>query len=737
MFDLMADMAPYTALKDKTAVNAYLEKQNDLAAGAGHYEETPQQLAKLGLTAEEIEAVAAWRKTFNHSLDLAKEGMRADPPAWVKDDATRAQFEQQIEEWGEAHRQQYYFPRSRFGGFFVRSENTMGQKAPEGDWFSMHESKKDMEQTVRELSKAGYDVTYGRYLKGNHAAYDELPPDFVASMGQLDGERPAANKQDVQGFKAHLLRTRRVQGYSKNLERNAADYIVGLSQWYANKITAPEFKAGREQLIPGSALDKYAERYRASFKDPQKAAKLRKFMAVWYLSRPISAGVNMTQSLMATLPELNRHLGMIGGAGEYLKAARLGAEYLKSGERFAKKYPELAAAIEEAKRVGAISGNATDALRAKAQGRGKDWTDYPLILFSAAEQVNRLHAFIAGYEVAGKKGLTGADRFAFGNKLVEDTQYIYDKSNRPEIARGYGALPMTFRLFAGNVIRQMRNNVGGGAGNMRALATQLGVLYGLGGYVAFPLAKELVKALEAAGYAPTKHARDFLQQYLGETGANAGIYGLPTLLGINIASNIAAPELAPGSEQGGFAAVGRLAFGVAADPFQRAARAKWLYGKGQKEQAAEQLLPPLLRNAHEAYRWQRDGAIRSPATNALLVDKPTLGESAVKALGGNPPRVARAYERQHSAQLIKNRAMDNGDINFRLATAMFNKDAEAMKALKRELAEHNRTHPKSEAWRVNQNQIKLYMLDMKQQGLGMLMRAPRKARGEMREALTP
>jgi len=38
---------------------------------------------------------------------------------------------------------------------------------------------------------------------------------------------------------------------------------------------------------------------------------------------------------------------------------------------------------------------------------------------------------------------------------------------------------------------------------------------------------------------------------------------------------------------------------------------------------------------------------------------------------------------------------------------------------------------------VNQNQIKLYMLDMKQQGLGMLMRAPRKARGEMREALTP
>jgi len=738
-FDLKAKFAPYLALKDKSAVNAFLQKQNDLILSRRAVPETPEALTKLGLKPEEIAAVRAWRDTFEFSWDMTANAMKADPPASVDTPEKLEQFYQKVDEWKESKRQELYMPRSRHGSYFVYAPD-----APDGGWFSMHEKKSDMVKTARELSQKGYAVREGQYMKNNHGAYDELPPDFLASMGDLDADRPAPNREFVEGFKGHLLRAKRVQGFSQDLERSAAEYLSGAANFYAHKVANAEFKEAMKDLVPGSALYKQAEKLKASLKDPSVFPAVRKFYAVWYLTRPLSAAVNMAQSLAVTLPRIIREEGFIDAAQIYAQAVGKSAKYFATRKAFAKADPALSEAIFEARRQGIIGSGNMDELKAKAAGKAASSPlDYGLALFSGAEYANRLHAFIAGWDMAARKGLSGSARFEYANDIVNKTQFDYSKANRPEIARGWKAAPMTFRLFSGNMLRAIRDNAGLSKNQMEALAVQLGIVTALGGTGAMFGVKEIKAAFKAMGYNPDKAERDFAKKYFGEKGADAVQYGIPGMYGFSIAGNLAAPELAPEIEEGVVPALGRLAFGVTADLPQRFARAKMLYDRGATEgkglmwggEALDQLLPPVARNQREAYRASQQG-FRSPATNAVLVENPTDADIAWKSFGGSPTSLSKAYAENQTLYRLGERARDNGEINQKLARALFENNQTKVNAILAEIEEHNRNvDSEVDLWRPDTRTIRLLVADMTQRNAGTMRRLPKKARGEAAEAL--
>src|SRR5690606_35366067 len=139
-------------------------------------------------------------------------------------------------------------------------------------------------------------------------------------------------------------------------------------------------------------------------------------------------------------------------------------------------------ALDVAIKQGKISEQIYRDLAGRSRGRadGKSPFDFTMILFDRAEKLNRTHAFIAGYEMAAKKGANFEERVAAGERLVDDSQFIYSKSNRPEIARGMKAPLFTFRLFAGNWIRALRDQ------NPKTAAGMLGTMAVLGGASSMP-----------------------------------------------------------------------------------------------------------------------------------------------------------------------------------------------------------------------------------------------------------
>ena len=72
-------------------------------------------------------------------------------------------------------------------------------------------------------------------------------------------------------------------------------------------------------------------------------------------------------------------------------------------------------------------------------------------LFSLAEAYNRKVAFIAAYQLA--KATNKPDAFGFARQAVNDTQFVYNKTARPNWSRGtVGSMLFTFKTFTVNYI---------------------------------------------------------------------------------------------------------------------------------------------------------------------------------------------------------------------------------------------------------------------------------------------
>ena len=734
---LSAFSRDYFALDDKSKVNQLLVAARLAQQKGKHVNDSDEALKKQGFDDAEISAYRGVRRTMKRSLHMMRQGLLADPPDRAKfSQDAMDKYRLEVEEVVTDLEKSMYVPFSRFGNIFV-----WAPKANEGKgWFSLHEDIASRNEKVRELRKAGYDVTVGEMIRPDQDSHADMHPDLIARLAAVDSTSGAALERatrgkykNPQGFAKHMVEAQLMPGFTQDLERSIADYLGSLSSWHAHKLSNPRYEQVFEnpEWKKQPALHKRARTDQEYFKAyTPEAAGFRQFMAVWYLSRPMSAFINGTQSFTTTIPELTKHDG-IRAPKTMLRAIKLYGNYLINKEAFTKRYPELAKDLRLSLESGNITEEMTRELSARRRGvkPGKQWSDYPLMVFSIAEKMNRTAAYIAAHDVSTRKGLKGDERRAFAEKFVDDTQYLYSKVNRPPVGRGpVGAIAITFRQFQGAWTRQLRNSIGEGA--WLAALSQLGIMLALGGAKAFPMVKDLLKGLESSGADPDKWVRE---RSPGNAWADVYLYGLPNLFGLNISGNIAFGELAPGIEQGIPASIVRGVGGVAVDFPQRVGRASYFMNElDNPERAAEQLMPPALRNLYEAYRWARDGEVRDPFNRAMLVGdkplKPSVWDIGVKALGGTPPSVAQAYEQRHSEDLLMEKARDNMNINHKLAQAIQKGNHDRVLELLNEVAEHNRTAPPEQQITPNSSAIKRAYIEQEFPEIQRLFSAPKKAR---------
>lgn len=700
------EMAPYAALPDESrqrVANA-LFGHRIAASKGGQPPVTPEILAKAGLSPDEVAGFMAVRKSMDTAWRVAEQAsiLKANS---IEDPAERAIKIVEIKKNFSDLRAKNYVPLSRFGEHFVQADDVDGKP-----YFALHESAKAARAEAQKLINRGVDVRVGEMPKPSSNALG-LPPDLAAQLSKID---PTTGSALPKGFAAHLENAKYVEGYSKDMDRALADYVTKLARWSASQIAQMEYAKGFKNLqnkgmtADNSDLYRYAQRYvdYQNSSGPEGQA-IRNFLAQYYLGFNLkSAAVNLTQTLTTTAPELGKYVGYGRVLPTMKRAYGEAFRYLSNRESYAKMNPERATLIKRAIEDGVVAESVYRDLVGEARGgqvnklfKGKSLSDVSMFLFDGAEKYNRLTTFIAGLDAAKAQGLKGEAAFRFSEKFVSDTQFDYSKANRPEMARGRLAPLSTFRLFAGNWLRLLRNNLE--PGHYKTAAALLGTMVTLGGATAFPFAKIVIQALEASGHDPKKKARElFGNGVVGDSLMN----GLPMgLFGVSLSGSIGLGELAPDFEQGPLPAGVRALTGVVADPIQRLFKAEYfLNDLDNPGRAAESLLPEGARFLSRGYRLATEG-MKNAKGHPMTLGGETMGPEQFSAkdvllysTGFNPALVAKTYEEQHSRDVAEKRATENYNINYKIAKATFEGDLDRVDELRRMAEEEGINISKSE-----------------------------------------
>ena len=593
-----------------------------------------------------------------------------------------------------------YVPFKRYGNWFVAVND------PEGNLveYTFHESQKEMARDAMEMIEKypGHEIVTGNVKKLATEAYQNMPINILTMLKefdeQLDTEFSKVYANIIgKGFPVHLIESKKIAGFEKDLSKSIADYILGISRWMAAKEARNDFSKMLTEIDPRkqAQLYGYASRYAEYvIGNSKEGSQVRQFMFRYYLGAVVkSAMLNFTQSLTTTLPTSAKYI-----EGSIIRRSRLMAEAIKTAatsiDKLKVSNPKLAEGLQKAIKDGKISEAMVKELRGEVYGKKLNKLDKILsFMFEFAEQSNRKIAFIMAYNEAitngvkteGKKGrykvLEHEEAIKFAEDFIDETQFIYSRQNKPEMARGWKAPIFTFRVFSGSYLSLLKSMIL--EKEFKAITEALGIMLLLGGLAAFPGLKEIGKALELMGYDPKKA----IKKRFGQWG-DLSLHGILYPLGIDLSGALGTIEVVPGDiQQGIVPAIGGLILGVPMDIPKRIGRAWTLLTKNKDPyRAVEAIMPEAIRNPMVAVRWLREGEAKSPTYEPIT--KVGGMDIALKFFGIQPATLSKAYEREHSESILRNLNYSEG-YNWRIAKALYKKDSDEFKDILEEIKEHN------------------------------------------------
>jgi len=373
---------------------------------------------------------------------------------------------------------------------------------------------------------------------------------------------------------------------------------------------------------------------------------------------------------------------------ETFKGYAKGFLYLKDPETFQKRYPEMYEAMKEAEKEGVISSENVQALKGVASGERKygneEYAFQPddsmlrktgrvisselekgMGFMAGSEKASRAVAYVMAYENAPE----GVDKKAFSKNFVDDTMFVYDKINQPQIAQGPIANVVTlFKMFPLNWLSLFRRNIS--QGEYGAAARMLGATMAMGGVRALPFAKPAIGIAKGLGYQPESALREALGPE-HEKLADAAIYGVPAAITpFNISGASAPADIVPDPERGLAEAVASSMGGI---PFGFAMRAggaiENMSKGGDMSRSVEMMLPDTAKNLVSGARAAKNQAFTDLRGNDVL---PVEGivEPMTRMLGMQPTALTKSYSlinaEKEIAQTTKDLAV-NDDIGRALA----------------------------------------------------------------------
>lgn len=667
-----------------------------------------------------------------------------------------------------------YAPLSRFGQYTLDVLDESGERV----YFGMFETKLEANRMARRMRENYPDgsITQGTVSEQAYKLFSGMTPETLELFGEMVGLEQTGDEAKDQMFQEYLklakanrsamkrlIHRKGIAGFSEDAGRVLAGFIYSNARLSSTNLhTGAISRAVADIPKSQGELKDMAIKLADYIRNPQEEAQaIRGLMFTQYLGGSLaSAFVNMTQPIAVTMPYLSQWGGarkaaarMRGALADVLKKstgdARLD-EALKQAEAEGIVAPQevhhLLAQSRGAATLASGDGTIKGDLFAKAMNAKSKLSLAWGKPFSAAEQFNRRVTFIAAWRTAVAEGIANPAKFAA--EAINDTQFIYNKGNRPQWARGaIGATLFTFKSYSISYVELMhRLATQGGPEGKKAALFMLAMMFLMGGAGGLPFmedAEDVVDGvLQRLGYSfSTKQARkQWMIDTLGKDAAEfveSGISGLPGVP-IDVAGRLGLGNLVPGTglltkRQSYGREVAEIA-GPAGDFIKRTLVGVDRATSGDVVGGAMEVMPTAVRNLTKGVDMYSTGMYRD-SRGRKVVDVDGY-EAFIKAAGFQPRAVSEVQEGTSAQQyLIGQNKLMKAQLAERMASAVFERDPAKQQAVREQVSAWNQRNPSSPI-KIDMQAVRRRVADMRRSKAERVQRsAPKAIRADVRQAL--
>lgn len=661
-----------------------------------------------------------------------------------------------------------YAPLQRFGTYTVHVTKMVDGERQQL-YFGMYESRLAMNRAAREFSQdpefEGATVTAGVMDRESYKLFQGLALDELATYAEITGMDQDEAFQDYYKLALsnnsalkRLIHRKGIAGYDEDLRRVLASFITSNARLAARNIHFGEMLAAATRIpVEHGDVREEAAKLVTYMRNPtEEAASFRGLLFVNFIGGSVaSALVNMTQPVMMTLPFLSQFTSPTKALGLLTQAAKYAGGAV----------PEdavLREAMERASKEGITDPQEIHQLYAESiRGLGSSiaWRKALSVWgkpFALAESWNRQITFAAAFqaardpaalhranEIRAARGLpVYADAFAFAAGAVEDTQGIYNRANRPNLARGaIGASVFTFKQFSIAYLEFLSRL----PAREKALAGAL--LFLATGLQGAPGADDLEDLIDTIGQmmgynTNTRQAlRRGAAHILGESMGGFVSHGISAIPGVplDIQARMSLGNLIPGSglfKRSETAKEREIAeaIGPAGGLYNQAMGGFNALVAGNPLAAAGAAAPVALRNLAQGVTMWNTGQYRD--THGRKVMDVDGMDAAFKSLGFQPQEVAQVQRRASDIQQDVTMARKvESEIADRWVRGIIDHDPDAVQSAVRDLFQWNQRNPDSRI-AIMPAQIRQRVEQaMMSREVRMLKSAPRELRSGVFDAL--
>lgn len=530
-------------------------------------------------------------------------------------------------------------------------------------------------------------------------------------------------------------------GFSRDARRTLAQFVTSNGRLASAEYQLTDMRKAAE-AIPQEQGDvgREAVRLHEYLTQPKEdAGTLRGVLFFNYLGGSIAAAmINLTQVPVVTAPYLGQFTSYANSVKQLVAAAKPAMQNPQDvtgalGEALKKAEADGVTAPQDVHQLMAMASNNVFA-GAKSVGFAlQAWGKF----FSIAEQFNRRTTFIAAYRIAEGNGLKGQAAFDFAEKAVKDTQFIYNKGNRPNWARGaVGATVFTFKQFNIMYLELLKRLP------WKQRAIMLGTLVLFAGAGGLPFEEDIEDLIDTLGqwlgFATNakRTIRNTVKGVAGEDIGNVVLKGVSGALPFDISGRMGMPNLIPGTailkpsqvdkkreviEAGGPAASLLVSLG---DALQALAT-------GHYETAALETFPVAVRNLYQGIKMGAKGYGEDFQGRKTLDVSPAA--AAFKTIGFNPAVLAQFSEAKQGFMQKQNlMSLKQEQLNSDWADAIIAHDSEGIDQARQGLIQWNTEHPDMPL-RFNPAAIRKRVIDAQMDGDMRFIRG--RPKGLRREAM--
>lgn len=569
-----------------------------------------------------------------------------------------------------------YAPLMRFGKYTVevkaidpmtgnveRDEN--GKQITH--FFGRYESEKEARKVEAALRNEyeGDDavaITAGTYNSDRHELYTGVTPETLelfaeaTGMGDMADEFIRLAKSDRSAMKRQLER-KGTPGFSQDLPRVLSSFITSNARHAAQRLYMTSINQAVKRIPKEKGdVQQEAQKLRNFVLNPDDAGAVSSsLMFAWFLGGSVAAAaVNMTQPLMVTLPFLTQFTTVAKASALLTKAMPAAFGKAEITDK------ELREGLERASLEGVVDAQEIFHLYSMGSNqlvkgnRGQAALTLWGAMFSGVEKINRRMTFIAAWNLAKERG--EKNPYAFAVRAVNQTQGIYNKVNRPNIARTWGGrMVMTYKgysLMVGELMVRMWKS---GPQGKKAVMIMLAMLFLAAGEEGLPMSKALDDLIDTIGQLlgfdtnMRRWKRRTAHEIMGKEWGDAFLYGGSAWLPLDFGGRLGLGQMLPGTEilkpsSGIFnmRAIGELVGPTAGAGGQIGDAAEASF-EGNYGKAVQNASPKAVRDVLAGLEM----ATRGQATDARgrKVEDVGLTEAGVKAIGFQPTKVAMAHRR--------------------------------------------------------------------------------------------